>query len=70
MLVCDYDYNALTPAYLKATHEKMFRRIRAAHPQLPIVLLSRQKMHPLPLFSCVGASFVEREKFALLILAG
>lgn len=45
VLVYDYDYNAPTPEYLKATHEKMFRRIREAHPQLPIILLSRPKMH-------------------------
>jgi hypothetical protein len=39
--VYDYDHNAPTPAYLFETHEHMFKRIRAAHPELPILLLSR-----------------------------
>ena len=39
--VYDYDHNAPTAAYLTDTHEKMFKRIRAAHPDLPILMLSR-----------------------------
>ena len=39
--VYDYDHNAPTPDYLAKTHEKMFKRIRAAHPTLPILMLSR-----------------------------
>ncbi len=39
--VYDYDHNAPTAAYLAETHEKMFKRIRAAHPDLPILMLSR-----------------------------
>ena len=39
--VYDYDHNAPTPAYLAQTHERMFKRIRAVHPDLPILLLSR-----------------------------
>lgn len=43
--VYDYDHNAPTPAYLAQTHEKMFKYIRAAHPTLPILLLSRPQPH-------------------------
>lgn len=39
--VYDYDHNAPTPEYLRNTHEKMFKRVRAAHPDLPILMLSR-----------------------------
>ena len=39
--VYDYDHNAPTAEYLAQTHERMFKRIRAAHPDLPILLLSR-----------------------------
>ncbi len=39
--VYDYDHNAPTPEYLAETHERMFKRIRAAHPDLPILMLSR-----------------------------
>ena len=43
--VYDYDHNAPTPEHLEATHERMFREIRRAHPTLPIVIMSRPKYH-------------------------
>ena len=46
VLVYDYDYNAPDPTYLEATHEKMFRAVRAAHPYLPIVMMSLPKKPP------------------------
>ena len=45
VFVYDYDHNAPTPEHLAATHEKMYRNIRAAHPELPIVMLTRPKFH-------------------------
>lgn len=44
ILVYDYDYNAPDPEYLEATHEKMFRKIRSAHPSLPIIMMSLPKI--------------------------
>lgn len=44
MFVYDYDHNAPTPEHLAATHEKMFRRVRAAHPDIPIILMTRPKL--------------------------
>lgn len=41
VFVYDYDHNAPTPEHLAATHKPMFDKIRAAHPQLPIVMVSR-----------------------------
>lgn len=38
--VMDYDYNAPTPEHLAATHEPFFRIVRAARPDLPILVLS------------------------------
>lgn len=46
ILVYDYDYNAPDPEYLERTHEKMFRRIRAAQPDLPIIMMSLPKIPP------------------------
>ncbi len=40
VFVMDYDHNATSPEYLKSTHETMFRTIRAAHPTLPIVMIT------------------------------
>ena len=41
VFVCDYDHNAPNPDYLKATHCNLYEKIRAAHPQLPIIIMSK-----------------------------
>lgn len=41
MFVCDYDHNAPDVEYLKATHEKLYRAIRASHKKIPIIFVSR-----------------------------
>ena len=43
VFVYDYDHNAPTIEHLGATHEKMFKAIREAHPSLPIIMMSRPK---------------------------
>ena len=39
--VLDYDHNAPSVDHLKATHEKLFKAVRAKHPDIPIIMLSR-----------------------------
>lgn len=41
----DYDHNAPDVAHLAATHEKMFKAVRAAHPDIPVVIMSRPKYY-------------------------
>lgn len=41
--IYDYDYNSPTYDTLVATHDKMLRRIRTAHPDLPIICASRPR---------------------------
>ncbi len=41
VFVYDYDYNAPDASYLKATHEKMFKAIREAQPELPVIMMVR-----------------------------
>ena len=43
LFVMDYDHNAPNINHLEATHAKMFRAIRAAQPDLPILILPRPK---------------------------
>ncbi len=43
LFVYDYDHNAPNPEHLRNTHEKMFKTIREAHPNLPIIIMSRPK---------------------------
>ena len=40
MFVSDYDHNAPNPEYLEATHHKMYRKIRAAHPDIPYIMIT------------------------------
>jgi hypothetical protein len=40
MFVSDYDANAPTVEHLKATHYRLYRKIRDAHPDIPYILLS------------------------------
>lgn len=40
MFVYDYDHNAPNLEHLKNTHEKMFRAVRASHPDMPIIIMS------------------------------
>ena len=39
--VLDYDYNAPSPEHLRATHRAFFETVRAGHPDIPILMLSR-----------------------------
>lgn len=41
VFVYDYDHNAPTPEFLKKTHKPMFDKIRAKHPDLPIIMVTR-----------------------------
>jgi len=41
VFVYDYDHNAPDIEYLVNTHERMFKRIRTAQPELPIIIVSR-----------------------------
>ncbi|MBQ7982573.1 MAG: SGNH/GDSL hydrolase family protein [Clostridia bacterium] len=41
LFVCDYDHNAPTADHLEATHEKLYRTIRAKNPDLPIIFVSK-----------------------------
>ena len=45
MLVYDYDHNAPSVEYLKNTHLSALCRLREAHPDVPIVLLSKPNIH-------------------------
>lgn len=42
VFVYDYDRNSPSAEHLEKTHEPLFRIIRQAHPQLPVVMISRQ----------------------------
>lgn len=41
VFVYDYDHNAKTAEYLEKTHEKMFKKVRAKHPDIPVVFMTR-----------------------------
>lgn len=39
--VSDYDHNAPSPEHLESTHYRMYETIRAAHPDIPYIMISR-----------------------------
>lgn len=41
IFVCDYDHNAPTVEYLENTHFALYEKIRAAHPDVPYVMISK-----------------------------
>ena len=41
VFVCDYDHNAPNSEYLEATHIKLYKKIRTAHPYLPFIIMSK-----------------------------
>ena len=43
IFVYDYDHNAPNPEHLRKTHEKLFLKVREAHPDLPIVIITRPR---------------------------
>jgi len=45
VFVCDYDYNAPTPEHLEETHANLYKTVRATHPELPVVFMTRPKIN-------------------------
>ena len=43
LFVYDYDFNAPTAEHLQNTHEGFYLTVRQAHPDIPVVMLSRPK---------------------------
>lgn len=46
VFVMDYDHNAPNPAHLEKTHERMFLTVRKAHPDIPVVMMTKPKYYP------------------------
>lgn len=46
VFVCDYDHNAPNVEHLKNTHEKLYKKIRAAHPDAPVVFVGKPDCDP------------------------
>lgn len=44
LFVYDYDHNAPNAEHLQNTHEKMFKTIRRAHPNLPVIMMTSTTM--------------------------
>ena len=48
LFVYDYDHNAPTVEHLRNTHQKMFRIVRQAQPEKPIVIMARPQYKLMP----------------------
>ncbi len=45
IFVSDYDHNAPSAEHLEATHEKLYKAIRAKHPDVPYIMLTKPILH-------------------------
>lgn len=43
--VLDYDHNAPDPEHLRKTHYNVYDKVRKAHPDIPIIMMTRPKFH-------------------------
>ena len=46
VFVCDYDHNAPNADHLEATHRPLYEIYRAAHPETPVIFVSKPDFHP------------------------
>ena len=46
VFVCDYDHNAPSIEHLQNTHYKLYQAIRAHHPDLPYIMISKPDFRP------------------------
>lgn len=58
--VMDYDHNAPTVQYLEMTHEKLYKAVRARHPDLPILFLSKPDVDKDPADAAARFAVIER----------
>lgn len=49
--VSDYDHNAYEEGLLKATHINVYKTVRAKHPNIPYVIITRPDYWPAPAFN-------------------
>jgi len=45
VFVEDYDHNSPSVEHLRSTHEKLFLAVRATHPDIPVIFMSRPSYH-------------------------
>jgi hypothetical protein len=48
VFVCDYNYNAPSKEHLEATHLPLYRKIRAAHPDIPFIIMDHPDLLAYP----------------------
>ena len=60
MLVFDYDHNAKDVEYLERTHLPALRKLRAAHPDIPFIVLSRPNHDPTEEKALERAKLIEK----------
>lgn len=47
VFVCDYDHNAPNVEHLESTHEKLYKTIRSAHPDVPVIFVTKPDCDPI-----------------------
>jgi len=58
--IYDYDHNAPDAAHLEKTHERFFRRIRSAHPDMPVIIMTKPDFDPDPEVNAARREIIRR----------
>ncbi len=69
VFVYDYDHNSPDADHLRATHERFYQIVRAAHPELPIVIMSRPDTDKDPAGAALRRDVI-RETYLRALAAG
>ena len=60
VFIYDYDHNAPDAAHLEKTHERFYKRVRAAHPDMPIIMMSKPGYDTDPPFNDARREVIRR----------
>lgn len=59
-LVYDYDHNAPDAAHLEKTHERFFRKVREAHPDMPVIIMTKPDFDSDPVGNSARREIIRR----------
>ena len=60
IFVMDYDHNAPTAEHLQATHYPLYEALRTAHPDMPIIMMTKPDVDLDPAWSAKRRKVIEK----------
>ena len=63
LFVLDYDHNAKSIEEYESTHYPFYKAVREAHPDIPIIIITRPKVDPTYQLNALGKARIARETY-------